>query len=827
MVTSTPRLRRDLTVSRQEAAGRFSLVVKDPASGRYYRFRDAAGYIAEHLDGETPLEEVRRGAEERFGGALPETTLQIFLQGLGDTGLLENVEAAVSKQRRQGRIRGSPLYLRLALFDPDASFTRWERRLRFLFTPQFVVFSAAVILAAVWVTITQWSAIAQMLPRVFTFSAIPLILAVCCVIVSFHEGAHGLTCKHFGGEVHETGFMLIYFQPAFYCNVSDAWLFPERSKRLWVGFAGPWFELFLWAIATLLWLASDLESAVSRIAYIFMTVSGVKTLFNFNPFIKLDGYYLLSDALDIPNLRRRSFRYVGGLIKRGLGFGRPAALAARRRERLIYLGYGVVATVMSMLALGYAGAKVGRYLIDNHQPAALAAAFGLLGMKSRRRFRKLFGGKPAPGDPEDDGDSFVAAAPDDGDSAPEPTAETTPPTSTALIPSTPPLPSALPAPATPPVVSIPPAPPARRRSKRLGRWLRRAVWLALAAGLAAYVAVGQGQLKISGSFTVLPAQNADVRPEVDGIIAEIRVNEGDTVRSGQVIARLSDEAAQAELAKVEASIRESGANLKMLEAGPIADSVTLARAGVAKAQDRLRYTRQRLARLTPLAEQRLAPQDEYETARQDAALARRELDEAQGRLRVVTHGARPEELEAIRAKLEGLETQRQFLGEQLKHLEIHSPITGIVATPSRQLESLKGAQVAKGALIAKVYDFSTVEAQLTVPEREIADVRAGQDVVLRTRAYPSALFHGTVVSIGTSATGTTSQPAEAPPATAATSRGVPSGSFTVTTRIDNRSLLLRPGMTGQAKILGGRASVAALIERRLARTFNVEIWSWW
>src|ERR1051325_3408327 len=114
MVTAPPRLRRDLTVSRQEAAGGFSLVVKDPASGRYYRFRDAAGYIAEHLDGETPLDVVRRGAEQRFGGELPAATLQTFLKGLGDTGLLENVEAAASKQLRQGRIRGSPLYLRPA-----------------------------------------------------------------------------------------------------------------------------------------------------------------------------------------------------------------------------------------------------------------------------------------------------------------------------------------------------------------------------------------------------------------------------------------------------------------------------------------------------------------------------------------------------------------------------------------------------------------------------------------------------------------------------------------------------------------------------------------
>src|ERR1051326_1321147 len=335
MVTTLPRLRRDLTKSRQEAGGSTSLVVKDPETSRFYRFRDAAGYIADRLDGETPLEEVRRAAETRFGGALPPGTLRAFIRNLDASGLLEHGDAAKpAKPRRQGRIRGGPLYLRLALFDPDALFTRLERRVRFLFTPSFVVLSAAIIFMAAWVTITECPAITGTLARVYRPSAIPLILAVSCAIVSFHEAAHGLTCKHFGGEVHETGFMLIYFQPAFYANVSDAWLFPERSKRLWVGFAGPWFELFLWALATLLWRGSDLDSGISRMAYIAMTVSGVKTLFNFNPFIKLDGYYLLSDALDMPNLRRRSFRYVGGLIQRLLGLDPGVRDEGTRRDRI-------------------------------------------------------------------------------------------------------------------------------------------------------------------------------------------------------------------------------------------------------------------------------------------------------------------------------------------------------------------------------------------------------------------------------------------------------------------------------------------------------------
>src|SRR5207249_7967948 len=104
---------------------------------------------------------------------------------------------------------------------------------------------------------------------------------------------------------HEIGFMLIYLQPALYCNVSDAWLFPKTSTRLWVGVSGPYFELVIWALATLLWRVTDGETWINYLALIVMATSGIKTCFNLNPLIKLDGYYLLSDYLGIPNLRAR------------------------------------------------------------------------------------------------------------------------------------------------------------------------------------------------------------------------------------------------------------------------------------------------------------------------------------------------------------------------------------------------------------------------------------------------------------------------------------------------------------------------------------------
>jgi len=224
------------------------------------------------------------------------------------------------------------------------------------------------------------------LSRLFQYSAIPLILPVVFLVITAHEFAHGLTCKHFGGEVHELGFFLIYFQPALYCNVSDAWLFPEKSKRLWVGFAGPYFELFLWALATITWRVTDVETWVNYVAFIVVTSSGIKTLFNFNPLIKLDGYYLLSDWLEIPNLRKKGFACLSDGIRKIFGARVPRFEQMRLRERRICLLYGLVAGVGSVWLLGYAVAKFGRSLLDQNAPLALALSAWFIAVKNSQPF---------------------------------------------------------------------------------------------------------------------------------------------------------------------------------------------------------------------------------------------------------------------------------------------------------------------------------------------------------------------------------------------------------------------------------------------------------
>ena len=152
-------------------------------------------------------------------------------------------------------------------------------------------------------------------------------------VITIHEFAHGLTCCHFGGKVHEVGFMLIYFAPAFYCDVSDAWMFPSRRQRMWVTFAGGYIQMVIWGLCTLVWRVTDPDTFVqSDLRWWSFCFQAFRSLLNFNPLIKLDGYYMLSDYLEIPNLRTRSMATLWNWIAGKKEVGAPREV----RAQLIY-----------------------------------------------------------------------------------------------------------------------------------------------------------------------------------------------------------------------------------------------------------------------------------------------------------------------------------------------------------------------------------------------------------------------------------------------------------------------------------------------------------
>jgi putative peptide zinc metalloprotease protein len=341
--------------------------------------------------------------------------------------------------------------------------------------------------------------------------------------------------------------------------------------------------------------------------------------------------------------------------------------------------------------------------------------------------------------------------------------------------------------------------------------MRRLQWILFLITIVAVVFLGRMELKVAGEFTILPVQNADIRAEVDGVIEEIYVDQGDWVDQGELIVTLSDREYSAELKKVVAELHEKKANLKKLVAGPRKEEIELARTEMEKAQERLKYAGKSMERYTMLLGQGLIARQEFENAEEQMTLRQKELEEARGRLEVLLAGSRREEIDAAQAEIARLEVQRHYLKEQLRLGRVESPVSGVITT--HNLKEKIGQHVEKGDLITEVYELKTVKAEIAIPEKEIADVKVDQRVLLKVRAYPNLSFEGKVTSI-------------APIVTKGEDRWQ-QRTILVTTELDNASLFLKPEMTGNAKIFCGKRRIFNLITRRLARYIRVEFWSWW
>jgi len=803
-------LRRNLVVSRQETAEGVQVILKDPETGRFFRLREVDYFIAQRLDGATPLDLVAQEVEDRFGRRPAPATLDKFIARLQRLGLLqEEVTHGRGRPSRSGKLRGSVLYLRLTAFDPDRLLNRIVPRFRFCFSRGFVIATAALVAMACAIAVTNTDDITR---DVIGLYRIEMVLAAWLIVFSVnvaHEFGHSLACKHFGGEVHEMGLLLIYFQPAFYCNVSDAWLFPEKAKRIWVSIAGPYVELIFWAVATVTWRVTEPATSLNSIALIIIVTSGIKLVINLMPLIKLDGYYLLSDCLAVPNLRARAFSYLRHCLSRVWGSSPPESLAVTPRERRIYLTYGILAGAYSLFLLGYVGSMVGDFLITRYHGIGALIYAGLVSIVFRRPLR------------------------------------------TALS-------------KTSAVVT--------RSGFRIPSRRRPAIILVILLSVLVVLVLGRLDLKVAGEFKVLPIMNAEVRAAVDGIIEEIYVVEGDRVDKGARIARLSDRDYSAELRKTEAEISEKQAKLRLLQAGPRREEIALAQDALATAQTRLEQARNRYAeaqrmhtekvtRLTASvdkanerlvyaqrfldmfkelsgkelvalkqvleaeetvavrtkelqeaqAELKMALADDLADLRKALAVAEKEEQEAQARLTLLRAGSRIEDIQAAEAEITRLASHRRYLLEQLELGSVTSPIAGVITTPRPREKT--GQHMKKGDLVVEVQELTTITAEIAVSEKEIGDVKVGQQVTLKARAFPEETFSGTVTSIA--------------PAALKEEQAGRDKIVRVMTEADNRTFRLKPEMTGNAKISCGPRRIWELLTRRVARYVRVEFWSWW
>jgi putative peptide zinc metalloprotease protein len=789
-----PRLRGDLIINEQVEGDHTVHILKDPQSRRYFRLRHQEFLIASRFMGTLSLPQLVSSLRDELNLNVTEETLSGFISKLDAHHLLEVPEQAsspggatalprISSNSRlssvfhEGQKRSrlnKLLYWKIAYFDPNALFDRLLPHVRFFFTPAFFFSAVVTILIAACITVYNWDDITDQITTLYSAKSVLWALIVMMPIMIVHEMAHGVTCKHYGGEVREMGFLLLYFQPACFCNVSDSYLFKKKSERIRVMAAGVFVQTFLWAVLTILWRILTPESLIAQSIFVTVAVTGLITILQFNPLLKLDGYYILAELFAIPNLRAKSFSWLRAKAK-SIFNGKPTAWKGLApRERTVFWIYGVFAFIYSFSLIKYCVLKFSQFFVDKYQGTGFMLFWGVA--------------------------LFVAS---------EPLVQT-----------------------------IQNVFPKKMTKKKQSAARHKNLFVTSFCCLCGVLllTLGRWELKVASECTLIPYERADVRAEVSGTIEQIYFDEGQTVHKGDIIARLADYKYTGEKAKTSAGISEAHARLHLMLAGPSKEEIALAQSQVDRAEasinkaeaqapiarERLEYAIKNYERVKRLFDEKLLASMSFDEAQRDLNIRKKEADEVQHDveekrklyqearkgLAKVMAGSRVEEIEAKRAEIEGLTSQRTLLDTESTFTAIRSPIDGIITT--HFLKQQEKAYLEQGDVICQVANTKKILTEIPVPEKEVGDVKIGFYVKLKANAYPSKEFDGRVSQISDIA-----DPQD---------KNV--RVLMVRSEINNPDLLLKPEMTGYAKIYCGKRTLGELVTRRMVRFIRTEFWSW-
>ncbi len=790
MADTCARLRPDLEMRPESPDPRASVIVKDPVTRGFFRFTWVQAAVLRGLDGRHSPAAVAEAAAAHCQVEVETGQVQDFIGKLRkllllDEGLIWSQLERLAKPKRP--LLRSLLSIKIGSVNPDRLLTRLDAGMgRLFFSRGFHVIAWASIAGAAILSIVNWEQLFLSWQQILTLYSIPLILAVAFAVMTTHELAHGLTLKHFGGKVEEAGFLFLYAIPAFYCNVSDAWLLGKR-RRMAVSVAGGYIQLVVWAWATIAWRLLAPETLGSRICLIAIAFSGILTLFNFNPLLRLDGYYLLSDYLEIPNLRQRAFGHLKRILSRWAIDPGLSNVSATRRERRILLLYGVSSFAFSAGLVLLVLSRLGSWMIAEYRTWGVLLFFALCLMvvPVTRKENLAATGRVAAG--------------------------------------------------------------IRSRIKRTP-YLLIVVALLLAASLLPWELKVTGDFTILPSSQV--AINPQVEGTLKAIYVDEGdlVRKGDVLAEIQNL-DLSNgyEETRGELASSRASLRllEAGSRPEEIERAQrmvatrkteldnverVQEQRSWLQDTVAKRDAELQNARATYDRSTTLLNQGLIPKNEFERDKtafdvkqkelaeargelkmleerigRERQLKTKELEQAQSDLKMVMAGSRAETIQGEAAQVAKLEERLNILGLQLEQLKIRSSIDGLVATP--YLKNKIGKFIAKGNPFCEIVDDRLVNVDMPVPENEIGDVSPGFTIVLKVRTYPQRLFIARVKTISPVAV-----------------EGGLQRTVIVRGELENSDGALKSGMTGVGKILCGQRMIIELVSRRAIRWLRTEFW---
>ena len=779
------QLRRDLEHSHQLQQGKSYLVVKDPVTRRYFRFTEAQASIIEVFkDASQDIETIASVASEKLNTVISPATIDAFCNSLDEKFLLETPEV----REKLGAIRGQQLegrnflYWKIASVDPERIFAWLLPRTRWAFTSSFQIFALLTIFTGFMITWMNWHSLSGAAPGLFSVYGLLLIWPVMFAVTTIHEFSHGLTCCHYGGKVHEVGFMLIYFSPAFYCDVSDSYMFPKRTNRMAVALAGGFSQLTVWGICTMIWRITETDAYINKLALIVVVFSGLQTLVNFNPLIKLDGYYMLSDFLEVPNLRGKSLRSLWDWIA---GNGKSSWSNREKRAQLVY---GAASAVFSISLLVYVYASLYTWATSSYALAGLVV-FGIFANFTLRK---------------------ALVEPMEG------------------------------------VKAV-----AARASKK--RYRNIAI-LAVALILAVFV---RWELKVTAKVTLYPREESSVKALTPGVVVDILVREGDAVHKGQVLARVNDfDFEKNDIARdYFGQLGTAREQLKVMLNGSRPEAIERQKASIRSKEVELSNVYNNVAqhavlqstldekklvlaraqqdfdRMKPLLDQGIISPESYEMSDtalkaakesvraageairaldektdNDAERIKQEIAERNKDLALIMAGTRPDEVKKQEAEVKRLEGMYNYVAREIKPTDIVALIDGVVKT--EYVERKYGTHLNPGEELMKLVDTSTVTAEMMVTQKDLADVQKGFPVRIQLASFPTRYFEGKVDYIAQDAHTVGDQQM-----------------VKVRSYLSNKDGVLKPELTGTAKIYVGKRRIIEVMTRGIGKWIRTEFWS--
>lgn len=357
-----PRLLQSIKVHRQHFRGQMWHVLENPSSNKFSRLSNEAYQFIALLDGRRTVAQAWQICNEKLGDSAPtqpeiiQLLGQLFVANLLHGQLPPDAESLFNRyhQRITRQVQSyfmNLLFIRIPLFDPDHFLDRWVGVFGQLFTKLGLICWLILMATGLSFVINNFGEFSNQTANILAPKNLFLLTLSFFIIKLIHEFSHSFACKKFGrlngdgGQVHVMGVMFLVFFPLPYMDATSAWAFRKKWHRVIVGAAGMIAELMIAAIAAIVW-ANTSPGTIHTIAHNIIFIASISTLiFNGNPLLRFDGYYIFSDLLEIPNLSQRSKNYLYYLVKRFCwGLKRAFDPATTRGERIWFFFFGIAST---------------------------------------------------------------------------------------------------------------------------------------------------------------------------------------------------------------------------------------------------------------------------------------------------------------------------------------------------------------------------------------------------------------------------------------------------------------------------------------------------